>query len=370
MLWSSCVDLLRPSSAMSSEHMTKTISVLKKNNLSFTNGLLPFTSIEKLLEMCPELGFVTSKDLINSFEKLLSSESDPGERNSDVIRYLRTHREVIIRRILQDDDFSNISMLLIALTELTEIKIKLWEYVGEILTCQRMGNGKCAVVHFLGTSDSLVLLQKDGSCHKALTNVSSTDVSLEANSPKKEVNTKKPLRKCRMNVWTVNDFKNKGTKKITENKSFVKTKDLFDDFDNDSLSGADKTPNPTPRPNFTRPQSKNSSPGSSVFDVKVSGDPFQAKVISQDTACRVGRLKFFSEESEFGFLINEQGEEIFVHKDDLVKAGIDTVNLAYQKKFYEIQISFRTIQYQGRTKVSRKAVDLQIVGYLPILLSH
>lgn len=85
---------------------------------------------------------------------------------------------------------------------------------------------------------------------------------------------------------------------------------------------------------------------------------------------KYGRLKFFSAENEFGFIINESGEEIFVHKDDLQKAGIAIVELAYHKKYFEIHMKFRTIHYQGKNKVSRKAVDIQVLGYTPILLSN
>lgn len=93
---------------------------------------------------------------------------------------------------------------------------------------------------------------------------------------------------------------------------------------------------------------------------------FQSKVLYEEKDMKNGKLKFYSEENDFGFIIMDNGEEIFVHKDDLIKANIDTQKLAYFKKFYEIQVNFRYIQYQGKMKVNRKAVDVQVTGYTPL----
>ena len=93
---------------------------------------------------------------------------------------------------------------------------------------------------------------------------------------------------------------------------------------------------------------------------------FQSKVIYEEKNCRSGKVKFYSEEADFGFLITKEGEEFFVHGDDLAKDGIDTRKLAYYLRLFDIQVNFRFIQYQGKAKVNRKAVDIQITGLSPV----
>ena len=93
---------------------------------------------------------------------------------------------------------------------------------------------------------------------------------------------------------------------------------------------------------------------------------FQSKVIYEEKNMKDGRIKFYSEESDFGFIITNEGEQFFVHGDDLAKDGIDTKKLAYYARLFDIQLQFRFIQYQGKSKVNRKAVDVKIVGLAPL----
>ena len=93
---------------------------------------------------------------------------------------------------------------------------------------------------------------------------------------------------------------------------------------------------------------------------------FQSKVIFEEKSCLDGRVKFYSEESDFGFIITKEGEEFFVHGDDLAKDGVDTKKLAYYARFFDIHVQFRFIQYQGKTRVNRKAVDVQISKLAPL----
>lgn len=74
----------------------------------------------------------------------------------------------------------------------------------------------------------------------------------------------------------------------------------------------------------------------------------------------VGRLKFYNEAKEFGFIIMEDNTEIFVHKADLAKQNIDTRYLAYYKNYYEILLEFNVQDYQSKSKKHRKAVDILI----------
>lgn len=79
-----------------------------------------------------------------------------------------------------------------------------------------------------------------------------------------------------------------------------------------------------------------------------------------------GMLKFYSEVKEYGFIVTMDEAEIFVHKADLVKQGIETRSLAYYRKFYNIAVRFDIEEYQGKTNKHRKAINMVILSMTPI----
>ncbi len=75
-----------------------------------------------------------------------------------------------------------------------------------------------------------------------------------------------------------------------------------------------------------------------------------------------GRLKFFDESKNFGFIImDEDGGDIFVHYDDLSKANLPKELLRTAKKGNMIKLSFTCLSYIGKHNRSKKAVDLEIL---------
>ena len=73
-----------------------------------------------------------------------------------------------------------------------------------------------------------------------------------------------------------------------------------------------------------------------------------------------GRLKFFDEVKNFGFIImDNDGGDIFVHYDDLSKANLPKEFLRTAKKGNIIRLSFSCLKYIGKHNRSRKAVDVQ-----------
>ena len=75
-----------------------------------------------------------------------------------------------------------------------------------------------------------------------------------------------------------------------------------------------------------------------------------------------GRLKFFDENKNFGFIImDDDGSDIFVHYDDLSKAGLPKELLRTAKKGNTIKLSFTCLSYIGKHNKSKKAVDLQLL---------
>ena len=76
-----------------------------------------------------------------------------------------------------------------------------------------------------------------------------------------------------------------------------------------------------------------------------------------------GRLKFFDEAKNYGFIVlDEDKTDIFVHYDDLCKANIDKEFLKTAKKGNNIRFSFNLMNYMGKYDKSRKAIDIELIA--------
>lgn len=87
---------------------------------------------------------------------------------------------------------------------------------------------------------------------------------------------------------------------------------------------------------------------------------FLGNVLQEDQAYRTGFVKFYNAAKEFGF-ITSNNEEFFLHKDDLIKAGIDIINPRVSGTLQHREVQFRVIQYKGKSKVSLKAIDIKLI---------
>lgn len=77
-----------------------------------------------------------------------------------------------------------------------------------------------------------------------------------------------------------------------------------------------------------------------------------------------GRLKFFDENKNYGFIIMDgDGSDIFVHFDDLSKAGVTKDMLRVVKNGQIIRFSFGCMSYIGKYNKSRKAVDIELIQF-------
>ena len=91
-------------------------------------------------------------------------------------------------------------------------------------------------------------------------------------------------------------------------------------------------------------------------------DDSQKKKILDDGCRYTGRLKFFDEAKNFGFIVmDEDGSDIFVHYDDLLQANLSKELLRSAKKGNLIKLSFSCFNYVGKHKNSKKAVNLQLL---------
>jgi hypothetical protein len=75
-----------------------------------------------------------------------------------------------------------------------------------------------------------------------------------------------------------------------------------------------------------------------------------------------GILKFFDDAKNYGFfVVDGDGSDLFVHYDDLLKAGLskDGIRMA---KVSGIKFAFQTMSYYGKHNLSKKAINIQVLG--------
>lgn len=82
-----------------------------------------------------------------------------------------------------------------------------------------------------------------------------------------------------------------------------------------------------------------------------------------------GRLKFFDQAGNYGFIvIDNLNIDLFVHFDDLSRAGLSKEKLLSLKNNYELRFEFTYYEYEGKQhKKSKKAIDLVMIPAEPAL---
>ena len=86
-------------------------------------------------------------------------------------------------------------------------------------------------------------------------------------------------------------------------------------------------------------------------------------ILDEGKQRHLGRLKFFDENKNYGFIImDEDGSDIFVHYDDLQKAGINKDLLKSARLGQVIKLAFSCMKYIGKYDRSRKATDIQLLS--------
>lgn len=82
-----------------------------------------------------------------------------------------------------------------------------------------------------------------------------------------------------------------------------------------------------------------------------------------ESSGRTGRLKFFDEVQNYGFLVVDNEDfDLFVHYDDLKSSKLSRDILRQAKTNYFLQFGFDVVKYSGKNdKVSRKAVNCKLI---------
>ncbi len=80
-----------------------------------------------------------------------------------------------------------------------------------------------------------------------------------------------------------------------------------------------------------------------------------------------GRLKFFNESQNYGFIVSDiDGKDIFFHYDDMKKTNLSKQFLKDAKNKFIVRFLFKVMGYYGKYNMSKKSVDIDLVKIEPI----
>ena len=74
-----------------------------------------------------------------------------------------------------------------------------------------------------------------------------------------------------------------------------------------------------------------------------------------------GRLKFFINKKDYGFIKMNTGEEIFLHKLDLIESNINVTKFVEWKKTSDMLLEFSLQSYKAKNKIYQKAIEIVIL---------
>jgi len=372
--------------------------ILRKQSLQLKPGSSCLAGIRELLDENEGLFHTDYDSFAQEISKLLNNfrHSANDLTISPKLSHFLTQHANKVAHILDQKSLNFINYFLLLLSELKGLKIKLFQFSQGVFNCQNFGGKKGSVICLYENGSHILLVEKQKyKCQQTKPTVR-RDLCRASASPNFGSETSledTPLRQSKMNREASTDKESDIEPSSLEENFKQIHQELFGDLLNtsdDSLKSIhsenlfnkkkEQRDNQSFLPLIQRTCSEfsavthpfiespivQSTPQEELMELIEKNKKFLSKVLYEEKDLKNGKLKFYSEENDFGFIIMENGEEIFVHKDDLVKASIDTQKLVYFKKFYDIQVKFRYIQYQGKIKINRKAVDVQVTGYVPL----
>ena len=87
--------------------------------------------------------------------------------------------------------------------------------------------------------------------------------------------------------------------------------------------------------------------------------------ITVNKALYKGRIKFYNEDTKFGFIVTDDNSEVLMHKDNVVRSKIYTKGLENCARFFDILVQFRVMNYSNGKITKTKACDIELVNFVP-----
>jgi hypothetical protein len=347
--------------------------------------LHPFSDLQELVDahsaaFCSDFGSLFEK------VKQVYKESKRTENGSKVGAFVLRNKHLVMQ-VAQSKSLSLLNVLLFLIAEIQNLKIKLFEVCGAELVIQRFGSGFRPSLNVFRSGHSLSFLiplnnsfEEDICCHSDSYRKSSmSNAKTATHNP--DVHSEKRSKASVEERSTDAELLQQPQKGTTQSVSAPM--DLSLNSENSSisiksvLSSRPKRLDDSHSRNISNHHLKSSHPsrtipGFSEYRQIVRSHtggfnncpPVKAVVDSQQIYSE-GKIKFFSEQSHYGF-ISADGEDTYVHRDELGRACIDLDRLTSLLKHYAIHVKFRSVNYQAKGRVARKATEVSLVDFVPL----
>lgn len=360
-------------------------------------------NLEKLTEeLFPSLGRSAFEVAMSFIRTFLGPRPLPGTLYSPTfIEFLEKHRPQL-RELLSDPKSPDNVVMLTVLSQLFKTRVKLIQFLGEDISTSKIGSEDWPSEIVIARIETRLLpLQSENKDQRE--GFTSTDLTDEFFEQKREQelseDSEGSFLTSQLDLST-SQIPNKRGSSVRSDLSILET---FDNFHiatkaDSSLPNFRFLPYPSTKTPGARSErnSQNSNVGtrkspmdsctslsqvSNVHQLESSlmmsqhgssmlSQPsqsstlirrkFLSNVLQEDHDYRIGCVKFYNAAKEFGF-ITSNSEEFFLHKDDLIKAGIDILNPRISGNLQHKEVKFRVIQYKGKSKVSLKAIDIKLI---------
>lgn len=320
---------------LESDSSSDSLRSISAEGLTVDNKTLPCFNLFELFEELTKSSKISKEQIeakINAFACYLSNKSEAQEhiglRTSAIVKFLSEHKDVESVNSL----FNNTLLTLFAYS--FKFRIEVYRTYRGVVSIQYFGLKHSYIRRVLLTSDSYVLLKKK---HKPTLRLT--------NAPNGKLNTLRPTLDFKSSTMTL------ATTYSQTDSPHASNVNLFSALRDIPTCQSLKVPGP---------EAINNVFNTSVCSVEELDTCTQPPILSHDKSKTTGRLKFYNEAKEYGFIVMNDKTEVFVHKADLLRHNIDTRSLAYYRQYYDIVMEFNVQEYKGREKVNRKAVDLAI----------
>lgn len=364
--------------------LPQTHKLLLRNNMRLETPLHPFSDLQVLVDAHSAAFGISFGSL---FEKVKSTykENRKTENPSKLGTFVLRNKHMVLQ-IAQSKNLSFLNALLYLISEIQNLKIKLFEVCGSRLTMQRFGTGSKTCLYVFRSEHCFSLLtplnnsfEEDiccGSLSNRKTSMSNADAVTQNVDVHSEKRSKERIEEKSTDIEFVKKTKNGVSNSATTPMDLSLTSENSSISIKSVLSSRANRQQDTHSSNISTHNLKTNVPSPTVSSLSDSRQLTRSHTGGYSNNLPVkpavenhqiyyeGKIKFYSDQNQYGF-ISANGEDTFVHRDDLVRACIDVDRLTSLLKYYELHVKFRSANYQARGKVARKAVDVTLVDFVP-----
>ena len=235
---------------------------------------------------------------------------------------------------------------------LFQYKIKVYQVSGGRVTLQQFGKSTFkSKIKLLLTDKNLILLKK-------------RKLALRQGQNTFVINGNLTKEKLTSNIEDLSRLKTSDTLRTVDTQRRVTKKLNVMNYLNCNSFATKKERNSTKSSKETGPKQHPKAYKDKTIQPRVPGNSANSEKPKPDGKGKerfTGRLKFFINKKDYGFIKMKTGEEIFLHKLDLVESKINLAKFIECKQTNDMLLEFSLQSYKAKNKIYQKATEIVIL---------